>query len=229
MTSDVPWQVIGVSSRTRQATRDAARSDISLGDADQVLASDSRIGGTKLSVMPDPGGRSDLIAAARRAAQAGNGDAATPHDASATQAAAVLVAADGIARLHVLIGATAAIVIVLGLLQIARIMGSPSAETALVTPSDVGPDLVPSIVPELASGGDPARAASTGDLLHLGSAPDLDVTGKVPFSSGSVAATAASGASVRLCPPHLAPTSTLPCLVLRNKKVSGRGVRGEHR
>ena len=200
MTSDVPWQVIGVSSRTRQVARDAARSDISLGDADQVLASDSRIGGAKLSVMPDPGGRSDLIAAARRAAQAGNGDVATAHDASAATQAAVLVAAGGIARLQVLIGATAAIVIVLGLLQIARIMVSPSAETALVTPSNVGPDLVPSTVSELASGDNPALAASTADFLHLGSAPDLDVTGKVPFSSGNVAATAASAASVRPVP-----------------------------
>jgi hypothetical protein len=197
MTSDVPWQVIGVSSRTRQVARDAAQSDISLGDADEVLASDSRIGGAKLSVMPDPGGRSDLIAAARRAAQAGNGDVATAQDASAVTQAAVLVAAGGIARLHVLIGATAAVLIVLGLLQIARTMVSPSAETALVTPSNVGPDLVPSTVPELARGGDPALAASVTDPLHLGSAPDLDVTGKVPFSNGTVAATAASAASVR--------------------------------
>jgi len=200
MTSDVPWQVIGVGSRTRQVARDAAQSDISLGDVDQVLASDSRIGGAKLSVMPDPGGRSDLIAAARRAAQAGTGDVATAHDASAATQAAVLIAAGGITRLHVLTGATAAILIVLGLLQIARIMVSPSAETALVTPSNVGPDLVPSTVPELASGGDPALAASTADLLHLGSAPDLDVTGKVPFSSGTAAATAASAASVRPVP-----------------------------
>jgi localization factor PodJL len=198
MTSDVPWQVIGVSSRTRQVARDAAQSDISLGDADEVLASDSRIGGAKLSVIPDPGGRSDLIAAARRAAQAGNGDVATAQDTSAQ--AAVLVAAGGIARLHVLIGATAAVLIALGLLQIARIMVSPSAETALVTPSNVGPDLVPSTVPELASGGDPALAASAADPLHLGSAPDLDVTGKVPFSNGTVAATAASAASVRPVP-----------------------------
>jgi hypothetical protein len=199
MTSGVPWQVIGVSSRTRQVARDAAQSGISLGDADQVLASDSRIGGAKLSVMPDPGGRSDLIAAARRAAQGGNGDVATADASGATQAA-VLVAAGGIARLRVLIGAIAAILIVLGLLQIARIMVSPSAETALVIPSNVGPDLVPSTVPELASGGDPALSTSTADHLHLGSAPDLDVTGKVPFSSGTVAATAASAASVRLVP-----------------------------
>jgi len=194
MTSDVPWQVIGVSSRTRQVARDAAQCDISLGDANEVLASDSRIGGAKLSVMPDPGGRSDLIAAARRAAQAGNGDVATAQDTTAATQAAVLVAAGGIARLHVLIGATAAVLIALGLLQIARIMVSPSAETVLVTPSNVGP------VPELASGGDPALAASAADPLHLRSALDLDVTGKVPFSNGTVAATAASAASVRPVP-----------------------------
>jgi hypothetical protein len=193
MTSDVPWQVIGASSRTRQVARDAPQSDISFGDADEAQACDSRIGGAKLSVMPDPGGRSDLIAAARRAAQAGNGGSA------ATQAA-VVVAAGGIAKLHVLIGATAAVLVVLGLLQIARTMVSPSAETALVRPSNAGPDLGPSAVPELAHGGDPALAASTVDPLHLGSAPDLDVTGKVPFSNGTVAATAASAASIRPVP-----------------------------
>jgi hypothetical protein len=199
MTSDVPWQVIGASSRTPQVARDAPQSDISFGDADEALASDSRIG-AKLSVMPDPGGRSDLIAAARRAAQAGNGDVATAYDASAATQAAVVVAAGGIAKLHVLIGATAAVLVVLGLLQIARIIVSPSAETALVSPSNAGPDLVPSAVPELANGGDPALAASTVGPLHLGSAPDLDVTGKVPFSNGTVAATAASAASIRPVP-----------------------------
>jgi hypothetical protein len=183
MTSGVPWQVIGVS---------AARAARSASPADQVLASESRIGGAKLSVMPDPGGRSDLIAAARRAAHV-----ATAHDASAVTQTAVLLPAGGIARLHVLVGATAAILIVLGLLQVARIMVSPSAETALITPGNVAPAVVPSDVPELASAGDPALAASAADPLHPGSVPELEVTGKVPRSTGTPAATAASAASVK--------------------------------
>jgi hypothetical protein len=142
--------------------------------------------------MPDPGGRSDLIAAARRAAHV-----ATAYDASAVTQTAVLVPAGGIARLHVLVGATAAILIVLGLLQVARIMVSPSAETALITPGNVAPAVVPSDVPELASAGDPALAASAADPLHPGSVPELEVTGKVPRSTGTPAATAASAASVK--------------------------------
>jgi hypothetical protein len=227
MTSDAPWQVTGVSSRTRQVARDAAQSGTSPGDTDQMLASDSGIAGAKLSVIPNRGGRSDLIAAARRAAQVASGDAATDHDACAITQAAVLASAGRLARLHVLLGATAAILIVLGLLQIVRSIVSPSAETALMTPNSVGPHIVPSDVPAVASGGDPALAASVAG--HLGSAPDLEVTGKVPRSSGTAAATAASAASVKPCPPREAPTSTLPCLVLGNKKESGRGVRGEHR
>jgi hypothetical protein len=191
MTSGVPWQVIGVS---------AACAAESASPADQVPASESGIGAAKLSVMPDPGGRSDLIAAARRAAQAASGDVPTTHAASAVTQTAVLVPAGGIARLHVLIGATAAILIVLGLLQIARIMVSPSAETAVITPSNLGPDVVPSGVPELASGGDPALAASAADPSHLGSAPDLEVTGKVPLSTSTAALTAASAAPVKPVP-----------------------------
>jgi hypothetical protein len=196
MTSGVPWQVTRVSSRARQAACDAAgsaRAAKPTALADQVLASDSRIGAAKLSVMPDLGGRSDLIAAARRAAQAANGDVATTHDASV----ALLVPA-GIARLHVLIGATAAILIVLGLLQIARIIVSPSTETALITPSYVTPDVMPSDVRELASGGDPALAASATNPLQPGSGPDLEVTGKVRLSTGTAAAAAA--ASVKPVP-----------------------------
>lgn len=227
MTSDAPWQVTGVSSRTRQVARDAAQSGISPGETDQMLASDSGIGGAKLSVIPGRGGRSDLIAAARRAAQVASGDAATDHDACAVAQAAVLASAGRLARLHVFIGATAAILIVLGLLQIATNIVSPSAETALMTPSSAGPDIVPSDLPALARGGNPALAASAAD--PLGSAPDLEVTGKVPPLSGTAAATAASAASVKPCPPREAPTSTLPCLVPGNKKVPGRGVRGEHR
>jgi hypothetical protein len=192
MTSGVPWQVTRASSRARQAARDAARvarAAKSTALADQLLALESRIGAAKLSVMPDPGGRSDLIAAARRAAQAG-ADVATTRDASVIQPA-VRVPAGGTARLHVLIGATAAILIVLGLLQIVRIALNPSTETALVTPGYVAPDVVPSDVRELARGGEPAFAASAAPPLHPGSASDPEVTGKVPLSTGTTASAAA--------------------------------------
>jgi len=174
----------------------AARAAKWASSVDQVLASEPMVGAAKLSVMPDPGGRSDLIAAARRTAQAASG-------ASAVIQTAVLVPARGIARLHVLIGATAAILIVLGLLQIARVLVSPSAETALVTPSNVAPDIVPIDRPELASSGDPTLAGFAANPLRPGSILDWEVTGKVPLSTGTAAATAASAAAVKSAPAAL--------------------------
>src|SRR5262249_25163859 len=133
----------------------------------------------------------------------GTGDVATAHDAPAATKAAVLIAAGGITRLHVLIGATAAILIVLGLLQIARVLVSPSAETALVTPSNVAPDIVPIDRPELASSGDPTLAGFAANPLRPGSILDWAVTGKVPLSTGTAAATAASAGAVKSAPAAL--------------------------
>lgn len=195
MTSGVPWQVGAVNSRAGQAASDAAQS----GDTEQVLASEPRMSGATLSVMPDAAGRSHLIAAARRATRAGSAGVATGHDAFPITPTTVLVRVGGTARLHLLMGATAAILIVLGFVQIARIMLSPSAETAFITPSNVTPVVVPSDLPELASAG-PALAAPTADPLHSESAPEVEVTGKVTVTAVPVAATAASAACVNAVP-----------------------------
>jgi len=171
------------------------------------LASAAPAGGAKLSVMPDRGGRSDLIAAARRAAQAASGGAASGHDACAPELA-VLSPASGIGRLHPLIGATAAILIVLGLIQI---LVSPADETTLMMPSHtaLGPDALPALGPGLASV--PAITAS-----------EPEATGKVRLSpaatNGTAAATAASTIPVAPRLRRTAPTSILQHRVLHNKK-----------
>lgn len=131
--------------------------------ADRVLASESPPGTVKLSVNPDCGGKSNFIAAARRAAQAGR-DVAPANDASAVSR--IAFAADGAAsdvgRLRALIGGTAAIVIVVGLLQIARILVAPSDGVKLTMPSDtaVSRDASPLAVEAATSAAEIASPAS---------------------------------------------------------------------
>ena len=182
------------------------------------LASAAPAGGAKLSVMPDRGGRSDLIAAARRAAQAASGGAASGHDACAPELA-VLSPASGIGRLHPLIGATAAVLIVLGLIQI---LVSPADETTLMMPSHtaLGPDALPALGPGLASV--PAITASAADPFLSASTPEPEATGKVRLSpaatNGTAAATAASTIPVAPRLRRAAPTSILQHRVPHNKK-----------
>jgi hypothetical protein len=120
---------------------DAARGHKPITSADHIPACDpagAAGGGRKLSVMPDCGGRSDLIAAARRAAQAASGVVSDEVSAIAKIASRQ---AGGIGKLHLLIGATAAIVLVLGLLQIARILVSSSDQSGLIMPTDTAASL----------------------------------------------------------------------------------------
>jgi hypothetical protein len=79
-----------------------------------------------------------LIAAARRAAQAASGVVSDEVSAIAKIASRQ---AGGIGKLHLLIGATAAIVLVLGLLQIARILVSSSDQSGLIMPTDTAASL----------------------------------------------------------------------------------------
>jgi hypothetical protein len=129
----------------------AARGHKPIASADHVPACESAGaagGGLKLSVMPDRGGRSDLIAAARRAAQAASGGVTDEMSAIAKIAAGT--PARGIGNLHLLIGATAAILLVLGLLQIAGVLVSSSDQTRLIMPTDtaMGLDSAPAAVRE---------------------------------------------------------------------------------
>jgi hypothetical protein len=131
--------------------------------ADRVLASESVLGAVKLSVNPDCDSKSNFIAAARRAAQAGR-DVAPTNDASAVSR--IDFAADGsvsdVGRLRALVGGTAAILIVVGLLQIARILVAPSDGVNLTMRSDtaVSRDASPLAVEAAASAAEPASPGS---------------------------------------------------------------------
>jgi hypothetical protein len=121
---------------------DAAHGHKPIASADHLPACESAgdaRSGLKLSVMPDRGGRSELIAAARRAAQAASGDIAD--EASAVAKIAAGAPARGIGNLHLLIGATAAVLLLLGLLQIAGILVSASDQTRLIIPTDTAMSL----------------------------------------------------------------------------------------
>jgi hypothetical protein len=121
---------------------DAARGHTPIASADHLPACESAgaaRGGLKLSVMPDRGGRSELIAAARRAAQAASGG--VTDEASAIAQIAAGPPARDIGNLHLLIGATAAILLLLGLLQIAGIPVSSSDQTRLIISTDTAMSL----------------------------------------------------------------------------------------
>jgi localization factor PodJL len=140
----------------------AARIHKPAASADCVLASESALAGAKPSVIPDRGGKSDFIAAARRAAQEAGRDVATGSAVSKIAFAAG-GSASGAGKLRALIGGMAAILIVLGLLQIARVLVSPSDKAKLTTPSRTavtrGLDTPATDVPAPASASEPAFPA----------------------------------------------------------------------
>jgi hypothetical protein len=132
----------------------AARGHKPIASADHIPACESAGaagGGLKVSVMPDRGGRSDLIAAARRAAQAASGG--VTDEASAIAKIAASRQARGIGKLHLLIGATAGTLLMLGLLEIAGILVSSSDRTSLIMPTDTAArlDAAPAAVREPAA------------------------------------------------------------------------------
>src|SRR5262249_12991968 len=154
----------------------------------------------------------------RRAAQAASGGAASGHDACAPKLA-VLSPASGIGRLHPLIGATAAVLIVLGLIQI---LVSPADETTLMMPSHtaLGPDALPALRPGLPSV-PPAPASAAAPSFSV-SRPEPEAQGRARLSpaatNGTAAATAASTIPVAPRLRRTAPTSILQHRVLHNKK-----------
>jgi localization factor PodJL len=158
--------------------------------ADRVLVSESVLGGIKPSIDPDCGGKSDFIAAARRAAQADR-NVAGANDASAVSKIAFTdVWGSDVGRLRAVIGGTAAILIVVGLLQIARILVAPADGVNLSMPSEAAgsTDALPSAV---------AAAASAAELASPAPAA-LPPTGRQPaiFSAVDGAAVATSGTAI---------------------------------
>ena len=182
-----------------------ARGERPASSADRVLASESVLGTVKLSVNPDCDGKSNFIAAARRAAQAGR-DVAPTNDAAAISR--IDFAADGsvsdVGRLRALVGGAAAILIVVGLLQIARILVAPSDGVNLTMRSDtaVSRDASPLAV---------EAAASAAELASPGSAA-LPPAGRPSaiFSAadGAAVATSETGILVPVWTPEQEPEAT---------------------
>ena len=182
-----------------------ARGERPASSADRVLASESVLGTVKLSVNPDCDGKSNFIAAARRAAQAGR-DVAPTNDASAISR--IDFAADGsvsdVGRLRALVGGAAAILIVVGLLQIARILVAPSDGVNLTMRSDtaVSRDASPLAVEATASAAELASPGSAalppaGRPSAIFSAPD-----------GAAVATSETGILVPVWTPEQEPEAT---------------------
>jgi localization factor PodJL len=203
--------------------------------------------GVKQSVVPDRGGRSDFIAAARRAVQ-GAGRGVADNDASVVTKVAFAAgwSATGIGKLSALIGGTAAILIVLGLLQMAGMLAGASDQTIMPSHAQATPDLPPTAVrgpgggSELASPAPPAPppAARPSTMFSAidGAAvatPGADILvpqwtpERQPEAAGQVQASPGgrSGAAAAFTPAS-APPSAVGCTI---KNVSRRGMRDEHR
>jgi len=145
----------------------AAAAHTSLSPTDHVLRADFSAGNVKLSVLPDRGRRSDLIAAARRAAQGASANVGGSEEVLAAGKFARGAPASGIANPYPWLGAIAATLIVLGVLQLARILVIPSYEGTATAPSytAVTPEVIPSEAPGPASA-EAASAAPPSPLLR---------------------------------------------------------------
>ena len=110
--------------------------------ADRIAASEAAANAVKPPVIPDPTGKSNFIAAARRAAQAA---AATPYDPKPAIEAAAADDADSAApkpvtqRLRKLLVAGAAVLIVIGCLHIATRMFEDNSATSDATHEKTSP------------------------------------------------------------------------------------------
>ena len=186
--------------------------------ADGVAASESEFGALELSVNPDRGGKSDFIAAARRAAQAGR-DVAPANDASAVSK--IALATDGsesdVGRWRALIGGTAAILIVVGLLQIARILVAPSDGVKLAMPSDtaVSRDATPPAVEAAAGAAGLAPPAST--ALFPAGPPSAILSA----ADGAAVAASETGSLVPVWTPEQQPEATGQIQTSRHRRDRG--------
>jgi hypothetical protein len=143
------------------------RPNLSREDAAESGSGAALVGTLKLSVLPDHGGRSDLIAAARRAAQGPRGTVPGRDDEPAGSKITPSAPTSAIGSSRAWLGAIAATLIVLGLLQIARILVIAFDERTTSAPSytAVTPDAMPNAVPGAATAGEPALAAPLAPLV----------------------------------------------------------------
>ena len=199
-----------------------------LAPADHALG--SAAGSAKLSVLPDHGGRSGLIAAARRAAHSASGSVADRDKGLAASKISRTAPASGIGNPNAWLGAIAATLIVLGLFQIARIFVLASDERTATAPSYTAmtPDPMLSPVPGPASDSEPTLAAPLAPILRRpatvlstingatvappavdaivpGSALEPEATGKVRPLSAVTSSAPAAGLSSAPAPAGVSP------------------------
>ncbi len=181
--------------------------------ADRIAASEAALGSAKPPVIPDPGGKSDFIAAARRAAQAAGRDAPAKNDVTAPGeiASAAGKLASRVGKLRTLIGAATAILLVLGSLLIARTLLGSSDEAQVAAPSQVAattPDdpatTAAAAVSAPAAANEPASAPPT-------AAPAAGRQSALfPAVDGTAIATPAPGIVIPLETTRQTPTATTP-------------------
>ena len=162
--------------------------------ADRIAASEAALGSAKPPVIPDPAGKSNFIAAARRAAQTA---ASTPSNRPAPQETGG-AAGKGklLERLRKLIVAGAAVLIVVGCLRIASRLfedgGSappPNVQTEKATPPSVLPEAtpanppVPEAAPAPANNAPPATPTAPAGPKS-GAAPDAGDGRKAALQDG---------------------------------------------
>ena len=195
-----------------------ARGRYAASPADRIAASEAALGSTKPPVIADPGGKSNFIAAARRAAQTAAAAEAparkgTPTDAPAAGAAAGGKLAGMVrSRARMVLVAISVVVIVLGSLNMVRSLLSHADEE----PESASPGKVTSV---------PAPEPETAPAVEAPSAPAEPVPGRQsslfptapvgPFNSGVLTAepatevTGAIAAPVQSAPaPAPAPAQT---------------------
>ncbi len=213
---------------TAESRSGAAGAHKPLAPADHALG--SAAGSAKLSVLPDHGGRSSLIAAARRAAHSASGSVADRDRGLAASKISRAVSASSIGNPNAWLGAIAATLIVLGLFQIARIFVLASDERTATAPSYTAmtPDPMLSPVPGPASAREPTLAAPLAPLLRRpatvlstidratvappavdaivpGSALEPEATGKVRPLSAVTSSAPAAGLSSAPAPAGVSP------------------------
>jgi len=148
----------------------------SLSAADRIAASEAVIGG-KPPVIPDPGGKPDYIAAARRAAQAAAAGTADRHPGSEGAGGRSVAPTTILQRLRKLIAAGGAVIIVLGGVHVAMRMlaGSgvtppPAVPTAPVAvPDQSSPP--PAALPDVKAGKDSSSAPAPAPVPAPGPLP----------------------------------------------------------
>ena len=169
--------------------------------AERIAASEQALAGAKPPGEPDTGGKANFIAAARRAAQAASREAPAKSAAAGPKeiASAAGKLASRVGRLRALIGGSAGVLLVLGSLQIAKIVLSSSEETEI--PAQPNGTIVGSAARPM----DPGAVSSPAVAKEPAPAA-IDQTSSNPASKPAAAEPAVSGRTSSAVSPANRPT-----------------------